>query len=67
VPMLDVENPILSTKRVAAYWQKIQDNEFAARVLDEMDRGLRARQDGTERKQIEAAIAKEKQQSNSST
>jgi hypothetical protein len=28
-----------------------------------MDRGLRARQDGTERKQIEAAIAKEKAQS----
>lgn len=67
VPMLDVENPILSTSRVAAYWQKIQDNEFAARVLDEMDRGLRARQDGTERKLIEAAVAKERQQSTIST
>ncbi len=62
VPMLDVENPILATTHVAAYWDEIQGNEFAAKVLDEMDRGLRARQDGTERKQIEAAIAKEKAQ-----
>ncbi|MBT5789155.1 MAG: glutathione S-transferase family protein [Gammaproteobacteria bacterium] len=60
VPMLDVENPILATTHVAAYWDKIQGNEFAAKVLDEMDRGLRERQDGTERKRIEAAIAKQK-------
>ncbi|MBT3834233.1 MAG: glutathione S-transferase family protein [Gammaproteobacteria bacterium] len=62
VPMLDVENPILATTHVAAYWDKIQGNEFAAKVLDEMDRGLRERQDGTERKRIEAAIAKQKAQ-----
>ena len=60
VPMLDVDNPITGTTRVAAYWDRIQGNEFAAKVLDEMDRGLRARQDGTERKMIEAAIAKSK-------
>ena len=60
VPMLDVDNPILGTTRVAGYWERIQGNEFAAKVLGEMDRGLRARQDGTERKQIEAAIAKDK-------
>ncbi len=60
VPRLDVDNPILATEKVAAYWQKIQDNEHAARVLDEMMRGLQARLDGTERKQIEAAIAKHK-------
>lgn len=58
VPRLDVDNPITSTKKVAAYWQKIQQNEHAARVLDEMSRGLKARLDGTERKQIDAAIAK---------
>lgn len=57
VPMLDVENPILATTRVAAYWEKIQSNEYAARVLGEMTRGLQARMDGTERKQIEASIA----------
>jgi glutathione S-transferase len=60
VPRLDVENPILATQKVAAYWQKIQRNEFAARILDEMARGMQARLDGTERKSIEAAIAKEK-------
>jgi len=61
VPGLDVENPILATQKVAAYWEKIQTNEFAARILDEMTRGLQARLDGTERKFIEAAIAKEKE------
>mgnify|MGYP006439711949 FL=1 len=60
VPMLDVENPILATTKVAAYWKKIQTNEFAAKILGEMAAGLQARLDGTERKQIEAAIAKEK-------
>jgi glutathione S-transferase len=60
VPMLDVENPILATTKVADYWEKIQTNEFAAKVLDEMTKGLQARVDGTERKQIEAAIAKAK-------
>lgn len=58
VPRLDVENPILATERVAAYWAKIQQNEFASRVIDEMDRGLQARLDGTERKMIEEAIAR---------
>ena len=62
VPRLDVDNPILATQKVAAYWEKIQSNEHAARVLDEMHRGLQARLDGTERKQIEAAIAKQKAQ-----
>jgi glutathione S-transferase len=60
VPRLDVDNPILATQKVAAYWEKIQGNEFAAKVLDEMARGLQARLDGTERKFIEAAIAKAK-------
>ena len=60
VPRLDVDNPILATKKVAAYWAKIQTNEHAARVLDEMKKGLQARLDGTERKMVEAAIAKAK-------
>jgi glutathione S-transferase len=60
VPRLDVENPILGTNKVAAYWDKIQKNEFAAKVMDEMNRGLQARLDGTERKLIEEAIAKAK-------
>ncbi|MEM7018353.1 MAG: glutathione S-transferase domain-containing protein, partial [Pseudomonadota bacterium] len=60
VPRLGVENPILATEKVAAYWQKIQKNEYAAKILDEMKKGLQARLDGTERKMIEAAIAKAK-------
>jgi glutathione S-transferase len=57
VPRLDVDNPILATVKVAAYWTKIQRNEFAAKIIDEMARGLRARLDGSERKKIQAAIA----------
>jgi len=60
VPRLDVENPILATEKVAAYWQRIQHNEFAARILDEMAKGMQARLDGSERKLIEAAIARAK-------
>lgn len=55
VPRLDVDNPIEATNKVAAYWQKIQGNDIAARVLDEMNKGMQARLDGTERKLIEAA------------
>jgi len=58
VPMLDVDSPIENTEKVAAYWEKIQTNEFASKVLDEMARGLKARQDGTERKVIEEAISR---------
>lgn len=60
VPRLDVVNPILGTDKVAAYWEKIQKNEHAAKILDEMNRGLQARLDGTERKMAEEAIAKAK-------
>ena len=55
VPRLDVDNPILATTKVAAYWDRIRENEHAARVLAEMDRGMKARLDGTERARIDAA------------
>ena len=58
VPRLDVPNPIESTNRVARYWAKIRNNDHAAKVLAEMDRGMQARLDGTERKMIEEARAK---------
>jgi len=58
VPRLDVDNPIVATEKVAAYWEKIQQNEHAARVLAEMTAGMKARLDGTERKMVEAARAK---------
>lgn len=56
VPMLDVDNPILATTKVAAYWEKIQQHELTKRILDEMNRGMKARLDGTERKMIEEAL-----------
>lgn len=60
VPRLDVPNPIEGTSAVAEYWQNIQRNPHATRILDEMNKGMKARLDGTERKQIEAAIAAQK-------
>jgi glutathione S-transferase len=58
VPRLDVDNPILATERVARYWEKIQTNAFAAKVLAEMNKGLQERMDGTEQKRIQAAREK---------
>ena len=57
VPRLGVENPIEATDKVAAYWQKIQKNEFAIKVMVEMVRGMKARLDGSEKKMVEEAIA----------
>jgi glutathione S-transferase len=57
VPSLGGENPILATEKVAAYWQKIQRNEFAAKVIEELMRGMKARLDGSEKKMIEEKIA----------
>lgn len=48
MPTFDVENPIPAAPKAAAYWEKIQTNEFGAKVLEEMYRGLQARLDGTE-------------------
>lgn len=59
LPSLGAENPALGSENVTSYWAKITRNEHAARVIDEMTRGLQARLDGTERKMVEAAIAQE--------
>lgn len=48
VPNLDVPNPIEGTNKVAAYWEKIQKDDIAAKVIAEINRGLKARLDGTE-------------------
>ena len=58
VPRLGGENPIPSAKKVTAYWEKIQKNEYAIKIIDEMKRGMKARLDGTEAKMRAAAIAK---------
>ena len=59
VPRLDVLNPILATTRVAGYWQRIKQHPHAATVLAEMDKGMQARLDGTERKMIQAVAKRE--------
>ena len=58
VPRLGFDSPIKAGTRVASYWDKIQNNAFAAKILDEMNRGMKARLDGTERKMAEEAIAR---------
>lgn len=58
VPRLGTANPIRPDSNIARYWHSIQSNEHAARIIAEMQRGLQARMDGTERKLAEAAIAK---------
>jgi glutathione S-transferase len=63
LPRLGVDNPIIGTTKVAAYWDRIQKNEFAAKIIAEMAKGLQERLDGTEAKRIQEAIAKAKQSS----
>ena len=58
VPRLDVPSPIKEGTAVSDYWQRIQTNEHAARVIDEMARGLKARLDGTEQKMVAEALTK---------
>ena len=60
IPRLGAEDPVSSKEKVAAYWSRIQSDPHAARVIDEMNRGLQARMDGTERKLAEEAIARAK-------
>jgi glutathione S-transferase len=43
IPTADVEDPIPGQPKVAAYWAAIQRNEYAARVLVELYRGLAER------------------------
>ena len=61
VPRLDVPSPIKAGTAVSDYWQRIQSNEHAARVIDEMAQGLKARLDGTEQKMVAEALAKARQ------
>jgi len=44
--------------KTEAYWERIQQNEHAARVIAEMDRGLKARLDGSEQRMVAEAMKK---------
>lgn len=60
VPRLGGENPMPSAEKVTAYWEKIQKNEYAIKIIEEMKRGMKARLDGTEAKMRAAAVEKAK-------
>jgi len=60
VPRLGGDNPIPGAPKVAAYWEKIQKNEFADKIIEEMKKGMKARLDGTEAKARAEAIEKAK-------
>ena len=46
VPTLDVPNPIPARAKGAAYWQRVQQNPHAAKVIAEMQHGLAERRAG---------------------
>ena len=43
LPSFDVENPLASCPKIAAYWTAMKGNEHAARTLVELHRGLEQR------------------------
>ena len=58
LPRLGVTNPIVGLPKTQAYWERIQQNEHAVRVIAEMDRGLKARLDGSEQRMVAEAMKK---------
>ena len=59
LPAAGKANPIPAYQKVAAYWEQIQGNDHAARILGELHRGLQERRkmiaDGSFAKMISAA------------
>ena len=65
LPRLGISNPVLGLVKTEAYWGRIQQNEHAARVIAEMDRGLEARLDGSEQRMVAEAMKQAAAQSGS--
>jgi len=65
LPRLGISNPVLGLVKTEAYWGRIQQNEHAARVIAEMDRGLKARLDGSEQRMVAEAMKQAAAQSGS--
>ena len=65
LPRLGISNPVLGLVKTEAYWGRIQQNEHAARVIAEMDRGLKARLDGSEQRMVAEAMKQAASQSGS--
>jgi glutathione S-transferase len=58
LPRLGISNPVLGLVKTEGYWGRIQKNQHAARVIAEMDRGLKARLDGSEQRMVAEAMKK---------
>ena len=58
LPRLGISNPGLGLVKTEGYWGRIQKNQHAARVIAEMDRGLKARLDGSEQRMVAEAMKK---------
>jgi glutathione S-transferase len=65
LPRLGISNPVLGLVKTEAYWGRIQQNEHAARVIAEMDCGLKARLDGSEQRMVAEAMKQAAAQSGS--
>lgn len=65
LPRLGISNPVSGLVKTEAYWGRIQQNEHAARVIAEMDRGLKARLDGSEQRMVAEAMKQAAAQSGS--
>ena len=53
LPMLGAESPLTGPERLIFYRELIAENENAARIIEEINRGLKARMDGTGRRMSE--------------
>ncbi len=58
LPRLGVSNPVVGMEKTERYWTRVQKNEHAAKIISEMDRGLKARLDGSEQRMVEEAMKK---------
>ena len=57
LPSVEVEDPIKANTNVAAYWMAMQKNEYAARTLAELYRGLEERREQIRNGTFQRAMA----------
>ena len=62
LPMLGDESPLTGPDRLIFYRERIVENENAARIIEEINRGLKARMDGTGRRISEEGLTEAKVQ-----
>ncbi|MAW28876.1 MAG: hypothetical protein CMP98_08755 [Gammaproteobacteria bacterium] len=62
LPMLGADSPLTGPDRLIFYRERIAENENAARIIEETNRGLKARMDGTGRRMSEEGLTEAKVQ-----